>query len=427
MIDSTDSNGGSPHSSTHWDSPTSVVGYRSPTSLPRISVEAFLAETKDDEQSALRDALNVVLCAFIDMKQVVYLEGFGLLLPADAIRRVSETTQQKLLLREELQRTVQFEKCDELLPMHSERYGSIADVKVISRAVYPRLPRYITWTERDTLRYLKGLILWIKSEVVVHGHSYQLYSLGDLYSLLNRQGSSVHDWFAGADIFLKPRYTKRLQIRSSRVFDRPVLCDSWEPLQAECGKPVATSTLNLYDSLREYGVNVTPLKHSDALSTVSIAEFSRRVNGKRRSVFCTNGLRDLSAKAIGSGHEVIVQLDVDTISNATASAWARYAISLGIAQLHGLSTLGASCPTICTDITNVVVTKSKILPAEQLSANCPFSYYQSVGVTPDEAVLSIENGLEYILSLLEHRGAVDTTRLNRSSVVAKTSHVKSAA
>ena len=221
----------------------------------RVSTDSFLRETTHEHRSALREQLNTAIAHFLSIDRPVYLDGLGILAPTQQVSVVRRELEGKQVVREEKVKSVQFEKCYECMTYHRQKYQGLVELRELIERIYPRLPftLQIKWPQPDTRRLLRGLLKSIRDEVIVDGSSEQLKVVGTLFSLHNRQGENIEDWFAGADVFLKPCFQEIMQVGASRVYEMPILQDSWELLEAAYGAPVDQFEIDLSLELAQLG------------------------------------------------------------------------------------------------------------------------------------------------------------------------------
>ena len=137
-----------------------------------------------------------------------------------------------IIIREETHRLIEFEKTNEVVPYHQQRFGKIVETKELSEWIYPRLDLKMQLLHDPTelKRLIRGFVANLKREVVISGYSNQLNTIGSFFAAHNRQGTSFSDWYAGADIWLKPVWKEYLSVGNHRAFERPELKNAWELL-----------------------------------------------------------------------------------------------------------------------------------------------------------------------------------------------------
>ncbi|MBN8549515.1 MAG: suppressor of fused domain protein [Deltaproteobacteria bacterium] len=410
----------------------------------RIRPEELLSSTTEDERSSLQFHISNSIMHFLDRELAVYVEGLGIFFPQVEVKQRTRVLREKLLVHSDTVRTVRFEKCSELVPYHWEKFGQLVETRELVHQFYPNLPLAMRtrWTEPDMRKILRGYAGLVRREVVVQGFSNQLSQIADLFALHNRQGRSENDWFAGADVFILPRYEQTLFIEPCSVNERPALENAWELLEAAFGKPQKTFTVDIIKQLAELGYDTQALQNEAELQIreFPVAVFVR--NDERPSlVYCTNGLRHLSRSAADSdtprpGNELIFQLSLAPIEKSQTQTceipdWPLRALTMGwiLMQSSRSRTIRTGAGLACdvplignsdTELHSIFATTFACARSEQLCSDRPFSYVNLVGITADEAAVAAKYSPEFLLRLLEHKELDQCTKPNRSSIVAKT-------
>lgn len=284
-----------------------------------FGVSEFQGSLSQLETESLESALSRAIIFFLEHDRPVWLEGIGILNTEKVTHEKSRILGGSVIVRPETRRVVTFEKCNELVAYHYERFGGrdrsqgIIETKQLAVRTYAILPieLQLRWSEAELARVVRGFLRVVKHEVVVNGFSTRLSALGDLCALHNRRGDSIGDWYAGADIFMVPKYRQVIKVGPARVFPRPKLENAWEWLAAAHGAPLVTFDANLTAELLTLGFPLSSAEHSWALdnnrlkiavfrSTESKAHTAKSENSKQREqkitlIYCTDGLRYLSS------------------------------------------------------------------------------------------------------------------------------------
>jgi hypothetical protein len=424
----------------------------------KLSKRELEGETSDEVRNLLRYELNAAALHFLGQDIPMYFEGLGILFPETRTEYRSENKREHLKVWRETYRTALFEKCLELTTYHRERFPKIVETKEIAQWIYPRLPHFMTaqWEDRAIRRFLRGTIDGIRQEVVMRGYSREISSLGELFSLHNRQGDTFTEWFAGSDIFLRATYRHTLTATKPELFQRPLLKNAWGLLEAAFGPPREISTIPIPKELAALGYDPTLLP-SDQQDHLKVAAFRAGEQEDERGswVFCTEGLRKLglsSPKSKGFGNELVFQLSDSgfehVVSNTTTPPFhlAARPLVVGWMLLQSArsntikvgSGLAVDVPLFPEDLvggtkkglrrgTSARVPMKMILAApfakvrsEQLSEDGPFSYINIVAITEDESEFASRAKSETLLALLEHRRLTQISSPARSSLLFRT-------
>lgn len=410
----------------------------------RIASQAFLHETSEQDRLILFQELSRVLFNILETDTPVYLERFGILFTTRENRIVSRRIEQKSLIRKEAYRKLVFEKCDDLPPGYEEQYSSLIETPEISKRLHPRLPLTLTirWSEQDLRRYIRGMIAFLRNEIIQNGHSSLLSEVGNFYALHNRQGEHPSDWYAGANIILEPRSEQITTIGESRIIPEVTFDHALEPFEATYGPPISVLGINLQSELRSLGYDLgsRDMNFSENLFRVGVFR-SNNTNEECNStlIFCTDGIRNLTNSSFQqqkSGTELIVQMKEDEIPpehQGQLPSWPLRVITLGWLLLNGRESrslregLGLSCDIPLSDreetiLKAIFTTRHNSFPTPQLSGEGPFQYINLVGISPDEMKIAEEFSPDHLLTLLRFRGLDQCTRLMRQSLLTKTVH-----
>ncbi len=416
----------------------------SPASRYRIRPDEFLEITSSDDRDSLRHQLISALTACLDRESAIYLEGLGILFPHMEVKQRTRTLREKFLVHNDTVRSVRFEKCSELIPYHWEKFGRIVETRELVHSVYAELPLALKtrWTESEFRSIVRGYLSLVRREIVRRGFSHELSPVVDFFALHNRQGRTENDWFAGADIFVQPRYEQTLFIEPCVIKQRPCLESGWELLEAAFGKPCRIMTLDLVRELSNLGYDPRALDDAADVNmrSIPVAVFERP--GTPHSlVYCTDGLRLLSrpapeTKEVRPGNELVFQLSLppgEASCNEAAEIpdWPLRPLTMGwiLMQSARSKTIrcgaGLSCdvpliPDSDTELRSIFATSFSCVRHEQLCLDRPFSYVNLIGITADEAAVAARYSPEFLLRLLEHRDLDQCTKPGRSSIVAKT-------
>ncbi|MCB0334848.1 MAG: suppressor of fused domain protein, partial [Bdellovibrionales bacterium] len=332
------------------------------------------------------------------------------------------------VIRNESYRLLEFEKCDRICDAHRRRFDRIAETKDLAQRIHPQLPvsLNVKWDEANTRRYIRGFVRTAKEELLADGHSNLFDPVFSIYCLIHSSGTSLHDAFSGADIFIKSNYNQLLMVGPSRVFHTPVLENAWELLEAAYGKPVERFQVKVQDELTslDFGLCEEDI-HSLALpKEVRVAAFSVAREGDLQTIlFCTDGLRKLASTDAGFGNELTFQIELPTEENKIPH-WVFQCISLGALVIcsskkkqikpglmmeteHALLS-GRHC---C--FSGVLTTEFKPMPHISHSKDGSFRYVNLVGIEEQEIELAKRYSPSRVVTLLEYKNKDQVTDPNR--------------
>ena len=361
----------------------------------------------------------------LDCGCAVFLDGFGILTAIESERTCVHSVDNKSLIRTETAQTVIFEKCSELTAFHRSKYAPLKEMNEIAKRVHPELPMELSvrWSEKELRRLLRGLIRQVMYEVITDGRCSLLPQIGVFYSLHNRQGKSYQEWWAGADIFLKPVWMRRTQVGLPRFFEAPVLRDAWEPFRAAYGDPLTVTRVHLKEELLAVGYEID----SDPEETMNVAIFEKKPensNEHKTFLYVSDGLRGIAlARGSDCGAEIVLQLKHDSAGSSPPS-WPYRALALGwiLMQASKSGVLGAGvgitcgdrlCPEIGSKLGAVITTRFSNMLHSSMCSDGRFSYMNIVGITAAEARLARVSSPEHLLVLLQRRGLDQLTKSNR--------------
>jgi hypothetical protein len=259
--------------------------------------------------------------------------------------------------------------------------------------------------------------------------------LGDFFALHNRQGTSVIDWFAGADLFIRSAYRQTLFVEPTRLSARPILQSSWELLEAAYGPPACTLELDLLEQLTELGYDAEALQTglADKDRKIPVGVYLR-LEAPQALIYCTDGLRRLAAQAgaIRSGSELVFQLALaNQDHDGVVPDWPLRALALGwiLIQTTKSKSIKVGAAIACdqplipngdSELHCVLATQFAAVKTEQLSADGAFSYVNLIGICRNEAEVAALHSVDHLFKLLEYKELDQCTKPNRSSIVART-------
>jgi len=425
-------------------------------------------QSSDEVKNILRYELNAALDFYLSRDTPVYLEGLGIIFPEIHTEQKQTILGNKITLYSETFRTLVFEKCYELISLHREKFAGIVETKDLIQRIYPRLPIFISskWDERAIRRSFRALVDSIKREVIETGYSKEIKSVGDILCLHNRQGETFSEWYAGADIFIKSNMRQLISSCRLGSFERPVLNNAWELLEAAFGPPIATAEIDVAKELADLGYDASLLP-TDAAPKIPVAHFivdtesaitrtaTTGTDGKGTHLFCTNGLRFLGTSTSSQnaemqfGNEIVFQTtsrardgllaDSADASQILQTAMRPLTVAWMLLQSSRSKTIkpGAGLTVDVPlfpqarnasssksggrgDINMIFAVPFHLIRGEQFTTLGAFSYVNIMGITEDEGALATSYSGDYLTTLLDHKNLTRGTPLSRPSILART-------
>ncbi|MBX7143815.1 MAG: suppressor of fused domain protein [Oligoflexia bacterium] len=398
----------------------------------RFNPQDAISQLCSDDLALLRRMLSRATLQFIAQDVAVYLEGFGILIPDLVSHQRVKHVADRVLVQTETFRSLRFEKCGDLVAFHREKFGSIVETKEICELMYQQLSR---WSERELRVITRGLLQQLRQGVVTNGHNHDFPEIGEFFALHNRQGSTLSDWFAGSDIFVRPTYRQTLVVEPSRMMQRPVLHSSWEILEAAYGPPACILQLDLIKELGGLGYEQEALTQSLAPAdrTIPVGVFVR-LESPQALIYVTDGLRRLAADVAPGkvGSELVFQLGLAHTEGAFSAIpdWPLRPLTLGWILIQssrskslrpgaGLACGSPLIPQSDSELESVFTTQFAPVRNEQLSTCGEFTFANIVGITADETEAAGKYSAEYLLKLLEYKELDQHTKPWRSSIVSR--------
>lgn len=410
----------------------------------KLSTDAFYSTTTEQERDLIRFEVNCALQHFLEFDRPVFLEGLGLILPLRSERARAYPSDNSLVVRKELVRSVTFEKCDDITGTQSvfESEGKkIVETYELANRIYPRLPlaMHLKWSMQAMRSLLRAYVISVRERLVTKGVSQSLSAIGTLYAMHNRQGQAVADWFAGSDILLQPRRSQVLQVLESKLCSRPVFETAWEPLEALHGKPITRLCLDLLQILNDTGFAVDDYNNSDTNRQVEVAVFLDKESKPQQPklIWCTDGIRQLAKRQSQEivATELIIQTPAHAQKPATSvekySVLASRLMALGWAILHSTKNktlrpglgINTESPLISNPkslLTAAVATHMSRLSGIHLCKEGEFSYANITGISHKEAKLISAGKRINLLAMLELRGLDQITQPGRPCLLENT-------
>lgn len=401
-----------------------------------------------DEQLLLHET-EAAIIFFLESGRPVYIDSVGILFPKVASLPRIKIFPNRFVVSTDKVRIFDFEKSSELIRLHRERFAGITEIKEIAQRVYRSVARFLTIEAAysTVLGFIKKLYAKLALDIIHNGQSSLFSSIGDFYALHNRQGDTVKDWFAGADIFLKSRYQAHLLTTQTLSFERPVLRTAFEPFESIHGEPLAVTTIEIVDALKQFGY---ALSEEDIKNVVApsfgIGVFVDPV--AKNLIFVTDGLRKIGIfhpSGQQKGTEFIIQTpfsvaavfgeqEMNRISKKDVPEWPKMLLTLAWILLQSSKT-GTSKPGAMmsfedtplsffgTQCTSMLVTNYQKISSEQLTSEGPFEYDSLVVLTKEEELFARQYSNKLLLTFLEYKKNDQYVPLARQSVIARSSFV----
>src|SRR5262249_19009891 len=142
-----------------------------------------LEELDEQDKRILIQEIENAVVYFIDANFPVYLEGFGILFPKIFERKRVSTMKEKYIVHTESIHTLDFEKCNELVALHREKFNGILELRELTSRVYEKALPFLSrqFSELDMRRYIRAIIELIKKEAIETGRSFTLKNLGEFF------------------------------------------------------------------------------------------------------------------------------------------------------------------------------------------------------------------------------------------------------
>lgn len=407
-----------------------------------MSAQQFEQIIKPAERAEIFESLTQASHYFLDHGQPIYLEGFGVLIPNRVSSQNSYHHQDKLVLREETRYKLRFEKCDDLAAHPQTLQGRVIETRELARKAFIFLPieLQLQWSEAQFRAILLGAIQHLKQEVIIQGYSPLLHSVGEFYALHNRQGSSLADWYAGADVFLATEKQSLIKVGNSRAYEIPILNSAAETFEALNGPALARFDLNAAEQLMQIGYEVgnEPAVKNKA---VSISVFHRKSEDPAQVslLYCSDGFRELAAAKSTSEelpYELVLQVEypkqfatsakLESVPSwplrLFAAAWllAHSSKSKILKPGLGLSFGVSFVPELDSDLQSVLLCNCSLVKLPQRCGNGHFRYLSLTAITADEARVAELYSPQFLLRMLEQRNLDQVVKPKRSSLISKT-------
>jgi hypothetical protein len=417
----------------------------------RITAQEFDQEVDDLTRVKLLKCLGEAIIDLLRIEQAVYLDRLGLIYPSYRERSITDYRADCYTIEPVIERSASFEKCIAFDPAQRELYGEVVDFKELASLMQLKLRREgLHWNELETLRYLRGLARVLVEQLAMHGFTQKIPQLGTLLALHNRQGTTITDWFNGADIFLSSEYCENIPQGDVRTFSQPMLSDAFEPFTSLYGSALHTFRVSVARELQALGLDTEKLRQevpSQQLSfSVAVFDTTEDNSTYRRLLYVSDRLRLLSpssnTQTVPLPCELVahIELGKDELDRTSAfpdipPRWPTKLFLLGWILIHsspnqlarygsGIS-LGAALDDSCSKLTTIILNNYSLVAGPQHTRSKNFNYLSLVGITEDEHLLAEQYSSRFLLSLLSRRNLDQTIRPSRSSILHRSSFQQS--
>ena len=404
-----------------------------PSKRLTMTHEEFMKETTEEERTTLLYELNLVINSQLSLDKAIYLERLGFIYPITRTSQANYPQRTWCVIREETHRTAAFEKCEDIVTYHRDKYSEIVETSDLVKKIYLKLPLnyQIRWSESDVKRRILALLRQIKREIVHDGYSGSLSAVGEFYALHNRQGQSEVDWFAGADILLVPQFRELVSVGTPNTFERPVLQNPFELLDAIHGKCIKSFSVDVKSILEKLGYELDDEAKLDDKIKVNVYGIESNRSDEMALLYCTDGIRHLARSETGTELTFHLALPSSTKLQKIQDevpTWPLKALTLGWLLVQSTQSRrlkpaqGFSCEAMLSDqqgslINSIFTSEYRLIPGVQLTEDRPFRYINLVGITAAEANVADKFSPNHLLRLLECRSLDQITRPSRTSVV----------
>jgi hypothetical protein len=412
-----------------------AVSSRDPIgSREKDNVTQLRKEFSSLDKEHIREALESSLIYLLECGYPCALESIGIIFPVEKTVQKVLTEETSILITLETIKTIDFEKTDVIYQCHRHQFANLLEERDISDRVFLRVSSKLSYTfsEYDVRKEIRNIIRQLKSDVLNHGWSSLLEKVGIFVAHHNRQGTTVSDWFAGADIFIDRAWQKKIKTEKTSRVQFPELTSPFEPFEMQYGKHIAETNLDLKSQISGLGFEPPSRPLPICELRVYKTEHTQKVS---TLIFATNGLRRIGFEKSGiSGSEVVIQLLVED------SSFNPYEIPkyiLAMVSMAGLliasSKTGRALPCVAVELNEVFTAKNQpntlvsfpyrhIGQALRCQGEQGTFYFSLFTLITEDEASSIQSNHKYLLSLfLNRKGYFQETRIQRPSVFNRTS------
>lgn len=385
----------------------------------------------------IRIALPAAILEILAQRPAVFLERFGILYNEISPKtrwQLTETSIQKWQISE---KTIRFEKCNELTSLQRQEFTDLAELRELCAATRRVADDDLACSERDLRHQVKAIIQAVRDQVVTNGYSDLLPTLGQFFALHNRQGTSLSEWYAGADIFLDA--PRELLADRSLIEESPRITfpSAWDLAQQRYGRPVKIFSVNLKYELEQLGYQIEAFPVQSE-PTIRVAVFKSLHGASDRPIFhyLSDGMRTLALGETPVGSECLFQLiggsdpndenslDVPSgTSRVFTLAWilmqgSKNRVLSNVAGMSSDSELFSFRPS---KMNSILVSPSEEFPFTYQARDRAFTISNMVSLYEDEAEL-LTRGKDLLIQLLHRRQLDKISNPARPSLLARSNY-----
>lgn len=387
----------------------------------------------EDQQIFVNEFENALIY-FLQAGLPVFLDGLGILFPERKTKERSRPVKDKLIVHREEICTVSFEKCNELISLHRDKFPGVLETKDLAARISEKGAPFISisLTSQEVRKHLKNVISQIKKEVIETGRCSLLPNIGEFYAIHNRQGDTLTDWFAGSDIFIVAKWKKTTKSDALRVFERPVLESSFELFSAIYGSPLEEIAVNIPTILTKLGYSLDLNDPGVKVTDIKVSVYGSEAKfGKKTITFVSDGLRRIGLLNGRKGTEIVVQVVEQESDQGAIPTWPILLFGGAWVLLHsskdneltpgvGMSLETPALRDAVSNFTTLLVAENKKVPTEQLSLEGAFKYRTLTLLDSEEAKVSTQVTPKTLLMLLERKHFDQVIRVGRIPLTSKT-------
>lgn len=322
-----------------------------------------------------------------------YLEGIGYVISHNRKRTSRKIKRGQFYLVNEIKQVGLFEKCDDpsfhQLDLPSELYNTSEIVALLQkRGVLLPAVRLRTW--------LRNFFKQLKHDLLFHGISTRLSPLGVFFAT----GSFDEKDYGFIDVHFVPKTKNSVILSQNGPFERPILRDSFEIIEAAFDKPLEQRTILLREYLGD--------EYNDSLS---IAAF--KVQSRAPSLLIVT--RGLSSQ----GAELVIELPfVETIPS-----WVPKAFALGWIGLQTISArklirgvVMSADQELARGFSHLLIHERSLQRDRHLTMQGEFMFLNISIVHHEEAVFAERHGVSLLIKALRERAFLGISKPSRKSI-----------
>lgn len=322
-----------------------------------------------------------------------YLEGIGYVISHNRKRTTRKIKRDQFYLVNEIKQVGLFEKCDDpsfhQIDLPSQLYNTSEIVlELQKRGVLLPAVRVRTW--------LRSFFKQLRQDLVLHGISRRLSSLGTFFAT----GSFSEKDYGFIDVHFIPRTENSVVLGQNGPYERPILRDSFEILEAAFDKPIEKRTILLREYLGD--------EYQESLSIASFKVQSRSPS----LIVATTGLSSQGAELV---------IEVPFVENIPS--WIPRALALGWIGLQTISArklirgvVMSAGEEIAKGISHLLIHERSLLRDRHLTMQGEFMFLNVSFVHPEEAEFAERNGVNLLIKALRERSVLGLSKPSRKSI-----------